>query len=446
VPSLRALLTAAHDSLVILTDLSALPCELVGAGGLGATAAAAAVAVRDETDAPALHTLRGHTKGVHALATLSVGGRHLGVSASLDRRVVLWQLETGEEVGALIGHRSHVVAVAADRAGERLVTLGADGELRIWELAGCTCAQVISPSAQDALRGAGALCYNAAHECIATGAHALTIWQPRKHTMPLDVFRATSLGPRGHKHPLVAIVHSPLFNLVLSADEAAVICLWELASGALLFRFEHAGGARLGCMAFDSTGRRLLTGAEDGCVRLYGFSSGELLRSHRTDGSASGASGRRAAHAHELTAVLHIADCGGQGETVAAVGGRQIWLWHQPQQPAQARDGADGQQPAAIGSAAAPKRLNGHRADILTLAFAPPVWLVGRARRAAPRRAAPRATQAEGFAAPRDAPRRTARHSSRRLRRAARRAAPHRARPATSAETVRRPATLRAAP
>ena len=198
------------------------------------------------------------------------------------------------------------------------------------------------------------------------------------------------------------MLYSSQFFLVVSGDEAGLICVWDVKTGAPLFRFEHRH-AKLTAMRFDSSGRRLLTGAADGVVRLWNFSSGELM--HEMDSStelaaeiaappprraadkaafASATSAAFAAAANataaalaadkdddatrELTGVLHINQ--GAFQYFASVGwSRELVLHPDPLKVSK----QPGSSTTASGRALlVPRRLTGHKEDILCMAFCPP--------------------------------------------------------------------------
>lgn len=332
VPALSALLSASLDGSVKLVDLSRQRDE----NGDG---------VLDAEELSALHTLRGHSKGVFACTHISVSGRHLGASASIDRSIVVWNLETGDRLAELSGHRTYVHQMAADPDKEHLLTLAADGELKVWDLHHFTCFQTIPALGNDKLAGACALAFNAAHSSVVTGAKGLTLWQRRRWVVvPLAVIKATSLAPNGHKVPLVAVTYCTLYGLVLSADESSVICVWDVRTGGKLFRFQHQGG-KLTCMCLDETERRLVTGADTGHVTIYNFSSGEALRELLPPAASAAREGR-----NEVTQLLSLRVSGVR--SICAVGWcRDVWIW--PDAPA-------GEQPSR------PRELKGHRDDILS--------------------------------------------------------------------------------
>lgn len=148
-----------------------------------------------------------------------------------------------------------------------------------------------------------------------------------------------------------------------------------MQTGRQVFQFKHAG-ARLTALGFDCTGRKLVTGADDGAVRIFNYSSGELLRTYATDAEPPA----RAAHpgagpaelrdepleqappprCDEVTAVLHV-DCVGREILCAAGWSRHVSLWFTAPSDAAVQRGA--------------KSLRGHGSDILCMEYAPPCWL-----------------------------------------------------------------------
>jgi WD40 repeat protein len=56
------------------------------------------------------------------------------VSASADRTLRLWDLETGQTLRTLEGHTSRVTVVAVMPDGRRAVSRSDDRTLRVWDL------------------------------------------------------------------------------------------------------------------------------------------------------------------------------------------------------------------------------------------------------------------------------------------------------------------------
>jgi WD40 repeat protein len=79
-----------------------------------------------------LHTLRGHTLPVSAVAVMS-DGLHL-VSASFDHDLIIWNLENEVKPKKLHGHTDFVNAVAVTTDGQRAISASKDTTLKVWDL------------------------------------------------------------------------------------------------------------------------------------------------------------------------------------------------------------------------------------------------------------------------------------------------------------------------
>ncbi len=75
--------------------------------------------------------LRGHDYEVRSCAVMPDGRRV--VSASADNTLKIWDLETGRALATLSGHQSRVLACAVSPDGCRIVSASSDRTLRIWD-------------------------------------------------------------------------------------------------------------------------------------------------------------------------------------------------------------------------------------------------------------------------------------------------------------------------
>ena len=56
------------------------------------------------------------------------------------------------------------------------------------------------------------------------------------------------------------------------------MCVWDVETGEKVIQFSRLhGDAEITAMAFDPTGRRLITSGQDGTVKLWNFNNGACL-------------------------------------------------------------------------------------------------------------------------------------------------------------------------
>ena len=59
-----------------------------------------------------------------------------------------------------------------------------------------------------------------------------------------------------------------------------VVKLWDFETGNFMFEFNKAhGDSAITSIAFDTSGRRLITAGRDGAVRIWNYNNGHCLRS-----------------------------------------------------------------------------------------------------------------------------------------------------------------------
>ncbi|CAN0403813.1 unnamed protein product, partial [Hapterophycus canaliculatus] len=80
-----------------------------------------------------------------------------------------------------------------------------------------------------------------------------------------------------HEAPVTAALYNSHFHQVVSGDAMGNVHVWLVETGLLAFRFGRAHGtSKISCMSFDASERRLLTGANDGTVKLWNFNNGKV--------------------------------------------------------------------------------------------------------------------------------------------------------------------------
>ncbi len=239
-----------------------LGAELIQAGGDGAELheigfrCSPASGLVADGERPTLRLFAGHVGEICACAFCSDGERLL--TGGADGTLRLWDGASGVELLVLEGHQGGVSACACSPDGLRLLSGGSDGTLRLW----------------DAASGVVLLCCN------------------------------------GHDDEVLACAFSQDGTRMLSGGLDGTLRMWDSSSGAALLRCT-GHRSKISSCAFGPDGTQLLSGGYDGTLQLWDATSGELLRRYRDPGSFRL---HACAYSSDGTRLLSAnGDCWGQG-------------------------------------------------------------------------------------------------------------------------------------
>ncbi|MDX1616298.1 MAG: protein kinase [Candidatus Promineifilaceae bacterium] len=207
-------------------------------------------------------------------ADLSPDGRTL-VTGGIAR---LWDLDTGEELRRLIGHRDEVTSVAFHPNGGQVATSSIDGTARVWDAA--TGEQLLTLADHDAaspsaggLGGVLQVNYDPDGRRLVTAGADRTarIWDSESGKV-LTVLE-------GHREALTTAVFSPDGRYVATGQESGVnisdgtqrtiVQIWDADTGQDLFSFDAGHGQRLWGLAFSTDGRFLVTSGTDNAAKIW---------------------------------------------------------------------------------------------------------------------------------------------------------------------------------
>lgn len=226
-----------------------------------------ALMVWDLESGQLLRSLKGHT-GEGLSVAISPNGRRV-ISTAKDRVINLWALESGRLSGSLRSHpawlKAAFVAITSD--GHRAVSGLSEGPLRVWELeTGRLVCQLSSASGRvDAM----ALSLDGQQAIIHLGDPQLRVWDLNSGRV-LDCLVIPSERPG-----VVAI--SPDGRWAASAT-GSVIQVWDLTNRQVLHRLAGHMGV-VTCITFASSGSLLLSGSEDGELKVWDLNGGRLYAS-----------------------------------------------------------------------------------------------------------------------------------------------------------------------
>jgi WD40 repeat protein len=154
--------------------------------------------------------LQGHTGWVCSVA-LSPDGKHI-VSGSEDKAIRIWDVETGEQLRTLQGHRHHVPSIATN--GRHVVSGSHDKTVRIWDFK--TGEQVGESVAVSADAG----------NKIASGnsSGAVLIWD-------MKAIDAEPVTLNGHEWFVTSVAFSRNGRFLVSGSRDMTIKAWDVQTG-----------------------------------------------------------------------------------------------------------------------------------------------------------------------------------------------------------------------
>ncbi|WP_158680056.1 caspase family protein [Deinococcus sp. NW-56] len=243
-------------------------------------------------------TLRAHQARVNALAFSADG--HLLATAGADRDVYLWTAETGERLRRL-DHDHNVTAVAFSIGGEQLFTAGGE-QIQRWTVPGGQVTGVWREPAGTVTAMAASV---SGHVAVGTTTRAVGLWDSRAGTR-------RELG--GHSGTVRALRFTPDGARLLSGGDDGTVRVWEVGSGRLQATLEI--GAPVSALDLNKAGEWLAVATLSGVTEVWRWQ--EARRAARLPGEAG------------VVSVTFSLD-----ERLLRTGSfdRQIRLWNWQQQP-----------------------------------------------------------------------------------------------------------------
>eukprot|EP00775_Hariotina_reticulata_P006349 gene6349-6582_t len=188
------------------------------------------------------------------------------LAASLDKKLTMTDVERCIAVKQLQGHDKAVTCCAWSSCYKMVASGGEDCKLLLWNPFSC--------------RPLGTLAGHAA------ALVSVTVNDRDHQVISADANKTIKAGD---------VVAASVQVEAVSTDHAGTVCVWDIPTGRLRLSFSKThGDASISAAAFDSTQRRLITGAEDGTIKAWNFSSGVLLSTlattsaHRVHGDTGG--------------------------------------------------------------------------------------------------------------------------------------------------------------
>jgi WD40 repeat protein len=194
----------------------------------------------------------GHTYSSVKSIAFSPDGKFL-VSAADDRTIRLWDVFTGKEIRAFIGHTSAVTYVSFAPDGNLIASASSDGTVRVWEVnSGRELLKLVYGYPVKAVAFSpdshflAAACEFAGSECKSPG---IELWNARTG----EPVRQIAEPDKG----VESLAFSPDGRLLASVGYQGPVHLWEVATGKGLRQFELKNPTHPPNLAFSPDGATL---------------------------------------------------------------------------------------------------------------------------------------------------------------------------------------------
>jgi WD40 repeat protein len=238
-----------------------------------------------------LRTLGGHSGPVRGVAVTPDGKR--AVSASYDKTLTVWELDTGRVLRTLEGHSSYVNGVAVTPDGKRAVSACADDTLKVWDLETGRLLRTLEGHS-NWVRSV-AVTPDGKRAVSASDDHTLKVWDLGAGRVLFTL--------EGHAGNVAGVAVTPGGKRAVSASWDHTLKVWDLETGLALRTLEGHSGRVYGA-AVTPDGKRVVSASDDHTLKVWDLDSGQALRtleghSDWVDGVAVTPDGKRAVSASE---------------------------------------------------------------------------------------------------------------------------------------------------
>ena len=215
---------------------------------------------------PLQHTFTGHRGSVLSVAFSP--NNNLLATASKDRSVRIWDLNTKAQVGKLTGHHKEVLSVAFSPNGKIIATGGKDSTIIFWDTATF---KSIGPSLKAHDFQVWSLAFSPNGKYLASGSYDtnIIIW---------NVETMAELGRfEQHKKTVKSLAFSPDSKKLVSGSVDKTLRLWDIENLQPIGEAMSKHSKEVNGVAFSPDGKVIASASDDWTVILWDAETREII-------------------------------------------------------------------------------------------------------------------------------------------------------------------------
>ena len=222
------------------------------------------VIIWDVQSGEEVRRLDGHVGSVTSI-DWSRDGQHI-LTGSTDRSLILWDAVTGEQIRQYQGHSAQIGGVALRPDGQTIISTAWDNSLIIWDMD--TGERISEFQGHSGGIPEFALSPNGLQAITGSMDHSLRLWD-LEGSLRIRTYV-------GHTEAVSRVAVSPDGKTMLSGSNDDTLILWDVRSGAIIRRFVgHEEG--IWRVAVSPDGRYGLSGAYDPAIILWDLATGQII-------------------------------------------------------------------------------------------------------------------------------------------------------------------------
>lgn len=210
-------------------------------------------------------TLSGHSRDVNAV-TICPKNKILA-SASDDRTINVWDINTGSLLGTLYGHTNFVTSVVFSPDGNYLASASHDQTIKLWDIKTQTCWKTLHGHTDFVT---SVTCSpDGKYLASASRDRTIKLWDINTHNCWQTL--------HGHTSYVYAVAFSPDGTSMASASLDNTIKLWDVTTGNCS-KTLHGHARQVNAIAFSPDGTLLASASDDNTIKLWDISTGKCLQ------------------------------------------------------------------------------------------------------------------------------------------------------------------------